>query len=303
MLSDEGGALPNPFDVRPPSPSRASQFDPKSVRGRTMSAGTLGTMALQKQAEEPNPFEVRPPSPGRASRFDPKANEEARRSRTMSGGTQMMLMGDDGDSYMSRPPTRERMYSRLDLMRPKVLVMPSPLQSSAPPPPPPPANTSRDGFTVSHASDGRPLPPGARTGARSTMMASMIPSATLEVPNPSDAFIPNPRNNLTLSQLTFRNTLMVDGQRDLSYGDLEGDIQRATEEGEQIIVEPEPEPEPEPVSAPEPEIPIIEEPKAKGRPPGKLFGKSLIDDLEARKAEMKGKQRLVISRSMLTYHL
>lgn len=289
MLLNDEEELPNPFVVRPPSPSRASRFDPKSVRGRTMSGGTMGTMGLPYQTEDPNPFEVRPPSPSRASRFDPKAAQDSRRSRTMSIGTQQMfLMEDDGgESFMSREPPRERRYSRMDLMRPKVLVMPSPLQQVSAPEPPPPTAASREGFTVSHASDGRPLPPGARTASRTTMIGSLLPPPSLEVPVAANAFIPNPRNNLTLSQLTFRNTLMVDGQRDLSYGDLEGTLQRATEEGEQVNVEPEPEPEPEP----EQEIPIIEEPQRKGRPPGKLFGKSLIDDLEARKAEMKGKQR------------
>jgi hypothetical protein len=32
-------------------------------------------------------------------------------------------------------------------------------------------------------------------------------------------------------------------------------------------------------------------PKATGRPAGKLYGKSLIDDLEARKQAMRNKQR------------
>ena len=79
----------------------------------------------------------------------------------------------------------------------------------------------------------------------------------------------------------------MDGQRDVAYTDIEGHLKRATEEGEQIHDEPEPEPEPEP------EIPIVqvEEPTGPKRPAGKLYGRSLIDDLEARKAHMRGKQR------------
>ena len=53
---------------------------------------------------------------------------------------------------------------------------------------------------------------------------------------------------------------------------------------------PDPEPEPEP----QPEVPIVqveEEPTGPKRPPGKLYGRSLIDDLDARKAAMRGKQR------------
>ena len=58
--------------------------------------------------------------------------------------------------------------------------------------------------------------------------------------------------------------------------------------------EPEPEPEPELEPEPQPEVPIVqveEEPTGPKRPPGKLYGRSLIDDLDARKAAMRGKQR------------
>jgi hypothetical protein len=41
-----------------------------------------------------------------------------------------------------------------------------------------------------------------------------------------------------------------------------------------------------------PVLPVVsEEPSPPGRPAGKLFGKSLIDDLENRKANMRSKQR------------
>jgi hypothetical protein len=92
----------------------------------------------------------------------------------------------------------------------------------------------------------------------------------------SNPFTANPRQSLTLSQLTFRNSLMVGGQRDVSYNDIEGQLSRAQEEGEQISKEEEEE--------------IIEQPE-EFRPAGKLFGKSLIDDLEARKSEIRSKQR------------
>ncbi|KAL4242046.1 hypothetical protein ABKN59_000583 [Abortiporus biennis] len=265
------------FGIRPPSPDRASRFDPKSARGRTMSNGTFNTMALMETPEEENPFAVRPPSPGRSSRFDPKVA----RTRTMSNGTlgtQMLLGDDDGLDYGAQPPPRERRYSRLDLMRPKVLVMPSPLQQNVQTSTPEPA---REGFVIS--SDGPPLPPGAKTTTGRAM--SMLDPITAGAPIASNAFIPNPRMSMTLSQLTFRNNLMVDGERDVAYADIEDHLKRATEDGQQIEELPEPEPE-------RPSTIIVDEPGGRGRPAGKLFGKSLIDDLEARKAEMKGRQRV-----------
>ena len=97
--------------------------------------------------------------------------------------------------------------------------------------------------------------------------------------------MPNPRMSLTLSQLTFRNTLMVGGLRDVSYSDIDNVLPRATEEGEQIKS-----PSPEPIAQDLPEIAPVSQPSARGRPAGTLFGKSLIDDLEARKAQMRSKQ-------------
>ena len=276
-------ASPPATDARPGS--RASLLNSKA-HGRTYSTASFGSkMMLNDVEEENNPFAVRPPSPERASRFDPKA-----RARTMSVGsmtTQMLLRDDDGVSTFTRPqPERERRYSRLELMRPKVLVMPSPLQTAAPPPKPAPS-ASRDGFLVT--TDGPPLPPGAKSSRKSGLISALEHS---EVPVPSNSFTPNPRINLTLSQLTFRNTLAVDGQRDVAYADIESRMRRATEEGEQVNWDPEPEPEPEPEPpTPTNQIYVPDGPIPRGKPAGKLFGKSLIDDLEARKLEMRSKQR------------
>lgn len=264
--------IPNPFEIRPPSPDRASRFDPKAARARTPSQGTLGTIGLQNQyLEDEDP---------RASRIDPQG-----RARTVSGGTlgtQMMLADDDGAaSTYDAVPGRDRMYSRAELMRPKLLVMPSPLQSVSSPEIPQVSPSSRDGFLLS--TDGRPLPPGARTmGRRASSTLSMLEPSGSETPAASNLFTPNPRMSLTLSQLTFRNTLMVDGSRDVAYADIESRLKRATEDGEQILPEAEPEPVP---------TVVVDAPPDRSRPPGKLLGRSLIDDLEHRKAVMKGKQR------------
>ncbi|KAI0080894.1 hypothetical protein K474DRAFT_1769128 [Panus rudis PR-1116 ss-1] len=300
VRSSSRASLLNPHDGNRPS-SRASLLNPQT-HGRTFSTASLGSKMLAETPEEDsdNPFAVRPPSPGRASRFDPKA-----RSRTMSNttrdlrartvsvgslGTQMLLNdGDGAASTFSRGPERERRYSRLELMRPKVLVMPSPLQPTMMNQSKSTPTISRDGFLLSNAP---PLPPGAKSATRkSALISALEPVPVTEAPIASNSFTPNPRMSLSLSQLTFRNTLAVDGQRDVAYVDIDNRLQRATRDGEQAFL-PEPETSPEPTPAPPiPEV-VVEEDVPNGRPPGKLFGKSLIDDLEARKAEMKGKQRV-----------
>jgi len=79
---------------------------------------------------------------------------------------------------------------------------------------------------------------------------------------------------------------MVGGQRDVAYTDIDTGVRRATEDGEQIVEEfPEEEPA-RPVTV------IVDEPESAGRPPGKLYGRSLVDELEHRKAVMRSKQRV-----------
>ena len=281
-LLDEGDE--NAFAIRPPSPDRASQFYHKTNHARTLSNATMGTvMSRNLLVDEENVFAVRPPSPSRSSRFDPKMAAHARTMSNASLGSRMLLDNDGvsfmgGTSVMSGRPQQpgDRPYSVVELLRPKVLVMPSPLQpnlgstESEPP-------KLRNGFHFS--TDGPPLPPGARS-ARATS-AAYDPS-----PVASHLFTPNPRMSLSLSQLAFRNTLVVGGQRDVAYSDIDRTLPRATEEGVQmqiLIDEPEVDDVPAPV--------ILEEPSVPGRPAGRLFGKSLIDDLENRKANMRSKQR------------
>lgn len=155
----------------------------------------------------------------------------------------------------------------MDLLRPKVLIMPSPLQDSKQNVRPP-SPTVRDGFQLSR--DGPPLPAGARA-VRKSMNFEELP------PNP---FTPNSRATLSLAQLTFRSGLHT---QDHGYSENFG-MPRATADGEQARL---PSPEPEEI----PVIAIPPEEKKDRRGPGKLYGKSLIDDLEARKAQMRGKRR------------
>ncbi|KAH9977723.1 hypothetical protein BGW80DRAFT_1435453 [Lactifluus volemus] len=274
-------------------PLHSIPFPVQSVRSASPGPiDGMGSKGLLAEAEElPNPFELEPPSPDQASRFDPKA-----RARTMSMGT----MGSLGSqiSLQRKLPiplrdlypntwTRTRTLSNASMLRDNdaVLVMPSPLQSQSQAVAAP-SSMSREGFEIS--TDGPPLPQGARSDSNrrlstGTLLANPPDSA---VPIASNSFTPNPRANLTLSQLTFRNTLMVGGQRDVAYTDIDTGLRRALEDGEQVVDELLQEEPARPVSV------IVEEPRNAERPPGKLYGRSLVDELESRKATRRSKQRV-----------
>lgn len=263
---------------------------------RVLSTATVDSKAIVQEADrrsrtnsnttmllaDDNPFALRPPS--RGSRFDPKAVAHARTISNASMGSRMLLENDGVSTVDPAQLERDRRYSTtLDLLRPKVLVMPSPLQS-APVPPRPLNDTIRDGFLLS--TDGPPLPPGARSARRSSITLS---AADANPPVPSNSFIPNPLASLSLSQMTFRDTLLTGGQRDSAYTDRL--LPRATEDGEQVNID---------MTVPEeeeeehiPPSPGLYDPSKPHRPAGKLYGKSLIDDLEGRKAQMRNKQRYV----------
>ncbi|KAG5221603.1 Hsp90 protein-domain-containing protein [Salix suchowensis] len=193
--------------------SFSSPLDAIGGGNEANSGGTMATAPLQ----EDNPFALEPPK--HASRFDPKAALHARTVSNASLGSRILLE-NDGASVATgvTGQRRDRPYSTVELLRPKILVMPSPLQSANNGTAPPPVNRAQDGFEIS--TDGPPLPPGART-VRPTSIAMLGSSSSLLLP-------------LTLSQLTFRNELMVGGQRDVSYADLDRNLPRATQEGEQI---------------------------------------------------------------------
>ncbi|KAF9462636.1 hypothetical protein BDZ94DRAFT_1219541 [Collybia nuda] len=257
-------------------PKRSAKNESKITMDHARRTST--TTLTAKVLADDNPFSLRPPS--RASRFDPKAAAHARTLSDASLGSRFLLDGDRMSVATGRVQTEQehRRSTTLDLLRPKVLVMPSPLQPPAPPVSPPSENV-RDGFHLS--TDGPPLPPGARSTRRASGTLSIIQPSP---PNPSNSFTPNPLIALSLSQLTFRNTLPIGGQRSSGYTD--GDLPRAIEDGEQAQFETfEPEGSHSPVTRDPDDTQT-------GRPAGKLYGKSLIDDLENRKAQMRGKQRV-----------
>jgi hypothetical protein len=253
----------------------------------------------------PNPFALPAPPPERLSRFDPKARRSlsqlnlseaegdvaSMRTGTMREGTAHLRtysnvsMGsrallddfkDDGASYMTGRPLDapgDKPISRMELLRPKVLVMPSPLQGAVPQSA---QSAGRAGFMLS--SDGTPLPPGATPGARPGVRPLTGAEVSRSNQTLGSGFTPNPRTSMSLSQLTFRNNLMVDGARDITYNDIEQQLHRATAEGEQV----------EQIWGDydtETEAPQAE------RPAGRLYGRSLMDDLQDRKAQIHGRQR------------
>ena len=282
LLAEEE-ELPNPFALEPPPPSNASRFDPKA-RARAMSVGTMGSVGSRNMLAEDAPLR----SPSRSSRLDPT------HTRTYSNAS--MLRDYDGASVMSGGPTRrqtmrDRPYTTVELMRPKVLIMPSPLQAQAQNVvAPTSAGVAREGFEFS--ADGPPLPHGIRSNSTQRLSSGLLlgNASGSAVPLASNSFTPNPRANLTLSQLTFRNTLMVGGQRDVAYADIDSGLRRATEDGEQVIEEVPEEEIARPVTV------VVDE--QDNRPPGKLYGRSLVDELERRKATMRSKQRYVSQASL-----
>jgi hypothetical protein len=229
----------------------------------------------------PNPFEIPPPAPEHSSRFDPKTLAHQRTLSFASLNSRQVLDVpdlqqerqhdfNDGGSVMTGAFQREApvRYSRIDMLRPKVLVMPTPLQDQQQKPTGP-TRITRDGFE--DTTGALPMPPGAKTtGPRpgSTMFGAGEQGI---------GFTPNPRSSLSLAQLTFRNTLMVGGERDVAFADIEANLQRAEEEGVQVDLGLVPEQLPGPPR----------------RAPGKLYGHSLMDELEARKNQLKGRQRYV----------
>ncbi|KAJ3515341.1 hypothetical protein NLJ89_g1820 [Agrocybe chaxingu] len=283
--------------VRSPSPRAEHALDARSVaHGRTYSTASMnskffpdgmgetgprqritsiGTMDALESAED-NPFAIK--RPAHTSRFDPKSASRARSYSNASLGSRMVLESDGASVMTGNPYARECRLSTLELLRPKVLVMPSPLQPVSTNVAPEPTRRAREGFELT--TDGPPLPPGARSSRRLSISLSVFDSGAENVPLASNSFTPNPLLDLTPSQKLFRNTLVVGG---LSSAN---DMPRATQDGEQAQLDPSGTDEVPATQA------VGEVIGKSSRPAGKLYGKSLIDDLENRKAQMRSKQRV-----------
>ncbi|CEL63711.1 hypothetical protein RSOLAG1IB_05472 [Rhizoctonia solani AG-1 IB] len=312
-LKDRPRSVANPLDLEeyrangPHIPLEKRRQSTGVLQSETVqfpSTTSPAPLADNNDANLPNPFALPPPTPERLSRFDPKARQSVSELPEGEGDgvsmrTGMMREGtahlrtysnaslgsrallddfkDDGASYMTGRQLDgpgNKQVSRMELLRPKVLVMPSPLQGSEQQHN---QNAGRAGFMLS--SDGTPLPPGATPGVRPGVRPLTSAGMSHSGQSMSAGFTPNPRTSMTLSQLTFRNNLMVDGSRDVAYNDIDQQLRRATAEGEQA------EQVWDDYDA-ETEAPQQE------RPAGRLYGRSLMDDLQDRKAQIHGRQRV-----------
>ncbi|WWD16259.1 hypothetical protein CI109_100685 [Kwoniella shandongensis] len=281
--------ISNPVMVPLPSSPLSSTFTgvrPLSSISRAFTPANEDDEYLET-LDEPNPFALPAPPPELGSRFDPKILKSQRRSsagsappidfETPSRPSSRMShtlpsRGPEEVSYLDpaspsrTPPPVQRVYdeiptpaefgrplmpprhstsaihrmNRQSLLRPKVLVMPSPLAGvhayNGPEPKVP------EGFVRGE----KPLPAEAKTTGR------------------------RPGIPLSLSQKTFRSSLLVGGRRE----DEEYWLGGTEEEGEIAVQRRE-------LGG-----------SALEKKPGKLYGRSLMDELEARKAAQKGRQRV-----------
>lgn len=317
-MPDEFGEMTSALPILPPPPR------PRSAAGISVDPSTApfprsrpGSALERLESEEENAFAVPLPPPDRLSRFDPKAlqsrplsgsswisTEELRAARQRAqSNVSFGEMRDVEDDSAARDPSvitgladagnrhsqmpvapslaETRRFSRMELMRPKVLIMPGPLREVKTKPDPVDAELKRRGGFADSTGD-RPLPvnfrasaaPGVLPGPRPLSMVGGGAGGLGEMLLPN-----NPRMSLSTTQLMFRNNLLVGGQRDVSYLDIDNRLARATQEGEKIEVYEE-----------DPNY-IENEFLELHRPTGKLLGKSLMDTLEARKAEIRGKRR------------
>ncbi|KAE8541710.1 hypothetical protein D1P53_001881 [Cryptococcus gattii VGV] len=274
-----GGRISDPSMI----PSPTTTLRPLNRNFATTSKQQLDTFGEREilNDSEPNLFTFPAPRPHSVSIFDPKSLEERRKpsfnstngfaldsrlhnslvlssaagpERSSAPLKTVNSLTGSGQEYSEIPTPRQfgrplmpprystSAVTRINRrsLRPNVLVMPSPLADSEGSLHP--DVKVPDGFVRGD----KPLPAEAKTKGR------------------------RPGRPLSLSQKTFRSSLLVDGKRDyeeyfVGSSEIEGEMG---------------------VSSRDITIDAIQ------RRPGKLYGKSLIDELEARKAMMKGKQRV-----------
>lgn len=281
---------PNPFALPPPPMEAGSRFDPKVLEAQRKSIDLtrpLSRLSISSQDRlsrfHPNPID-QAHAPAGSALTEEHLQQYLTGGRRPSHPLEQLdpMAGRDIQHFDEIPSAAEygkplrapkygppKFVDRRSLLRPKTLIMPS-LLTDAPPPKSPPRHVP-DGYTLG----AKPLPAGARS--------SILSTTDLRAQSGGRGGIP-----LSLSQKTFRSSLMVGGKRE----EEEYWVGGATEEGDVGV---------EYVGDVEYEGPV-------DRRPGKLYvslgdimvakewgadvkGKSLMDQLEARKAAMKGKQR------------
>jgi len=190
ILSSE----PNPFAMPPPPAVIGSRFDPKQLEIQR------GTSRLSDYARPTSSMSLQRSS---LARFDDMV-----RSTTPAAALEFIEEQDLGDLRVYddiptaeqydkplQPPkyanARPQRLSRIDLLRPKTLMMPQSLANQPDPPSPPKKKWEipPEGFSIGE----KPLPKGART---SVLTLNGIP-----------------RIPMSLSQRTFRSSLLVGGER------------------------------------------------------------------------------------------
>ncbi|KAJ9106712.1 hypothetical protein QFC19_003024 [Naganishia cerealis] len=189
------GSVPLPSHVPlPPSPGPGQMNVPPSPSRST-----------QDQYDEPNPFALPAPAGPRLSRFDPKVMtpSEADDFPGSSRGTNVDRPVSQASGYFPQVDSKRRSLvsppqhpSTMSRLRPRTLLMPTPLQGTLDPTQSQPSRWEQEGF--SHGA--KPMPPGALTRPDSFVGQLSDKSAT---------------KRFSSSQQLFRVTLAgVDGKRD-----------------------------------------------------------------------------------------
>ena len=214
----------NPLMVPLPESPASTGARPFSVMSWNMSSPGRRLEDEEEILDTPNPFALPAPPPELGSRFDPKVLEAQRRDSFSSSSdveirsrpTSRLSLAPTFDRPVqpeapSRPQSRVfddiptsdqfgrplmpqrystsfRPMDRRSLLRPKSLIMPARLSGTHPASLPP--KNVPDGFVLGE----KPLPPGSRTSILSLGGRPGLP--------------------LSLSQKTFRSSLLVDGRRE-----------------------------------------------------------------------------------------
>lgn len=198
MLADLDAPIipsdPNPFAMPPPPAVIGSRFDPKQLESQRVSS---------RQSDYARPSTSMSLQRSSLAQFD-----DMTRSTTPAAAIEYIEEQDLGDLRVYddiptaeqygkplQPPkyanARPQRLSRIDLLRPKTLLMPQSLANQPPPPSPPKKKWEipPEGFSIGE----KPLPRGART---SVLTLNGIP-----------------RIPMSMSQRTFRSSLLVEGKR------------------------------------------------------------------------------------------
>ncbi|OCF71486.1 hypothetical protein I204_07544 [Kwoniella mangroviensis CBS 8886] len=259
---DVGGteqSMPNPFALPAPPPELGSRFDPKVLQTQRQSIDDHDhnqRRSYSRESEQrPQPYSAR----SRSSFYEvtsPSEPHSGPDDQPLTSPPPISRIKDPERTWEDIPtpeqfgrPLMPKRYStsaqlqlnRLSMLRPKTLIMPSLLANERPPEPR--QIKLPEGYTLGE----KPLPTGAKT----------------EGERPRSSYHP-----LSLSQKTFRSSLMVNGLRDEEFvggTENEGEMGLRQRELDESAIE---------------------------RRPGKLYGRSLMDELEARKMAQKGKQRV-----------